>query len=149
MRQIKPATAYLRFNSDKKLFVLMLVVIVSITIDLQIGNIADFVPEQISSNGGILTFIIIAVMFVVIQYLILNNVKHFNKETRQRVPHLVILHTCVSVAQYLLAAVVLIIILQILLANQYNIITLYIIHVISYGLWLVILALLEKAFYSW
>ena len=68
MRQIKPATLYLRFDSDKKLFMLMLVVIVIITVDSQIGYIADFIPETISSQGGISIFIGIAVIFVVTQY---------------------------------------------------------------------------------
>jgi hypothetical protein len=49
----------------------------------------------------------------------------------------------------LLAGVIAVVILQILLAQQYNIITLYIIHAISYGLWILILALLAKAFFSW
>ena len=74
MRQIKPTTAYLRFASDKKLITLMLIVIVVITVDSQIGVVADFIPEQISSRSGVSVFIVIAVIFVVTQYLILNYV---------------------------------------------------------------------------
>jgi hypothetical protein len=69
MRQIKPATLLSGFGSSKKLFVLMSVAIVTITVDSQIGYIADFIPEQLSSGGGIALFITIAEIFVIIQYL--------------------------------------------------------------------------------
>jgi hypothetical protein len=127
----------------------MLVVTVTITVDAQIGYIADFIPKQLSSSGGIFVFILITMIFVVTQYFILDYVKQLNKETRQRVPHLSRLHTGISVAQYLLAGVIALVILQILFMEQYNIIPLYIVYAISYGLWIVTLALLVRAFLSW
>lgn len=149
MRQFKPTAAYLRFNSDKKLFTLMLVVIVTITIDSQIGYIADFIPEQLSSGTGISIFIVISAIFVVTQYLILGYVKQLSKETKDRISHLRLLQTGVSIGQYALIAVIALGILQILLIHEYNIITLYVTYAISYGLWIVTLALLARAFFSW
>jgi hypothetical protein len=149
MRQIKPTAMFLETNSSKKLFMLMIVVIIIIIIDSQIGYIADFIPEQLSSIAGIVTFIIFAVIFAITQYLILAFVRHSNIEMRQRAPHLHILHTAVSVAQYVLIVVMALVILQILIAQQYNIITLYITYAISYGLWIVILGLLARAFFTW
>jgi hypothetical protein len=127
----------------------MLIVIVAITIDFLIGNVADFIPEQISSQNGISAFIVIAMIFAVTQYLILNYVKQLNKETGDNISHLQLLQTGVSIGQYILAAVIALVILQILLIHEYNIITLYVTYAISYGLWIVILALLAKAFFSW
>lgn len=151
MRQIKLqlATAYLGLASDKKLFTLMLVVIVTITIDSQIGYIADFIPEQLSSGTGITIFIAIAAIFVVTQHLILWYVKHLIKETKDKVSHLRLLQSGVSVGQYILLAVIALIILQILLIHEYSIITLYVTYAISYGLWIIILAFLATAFFSW
>jgi hypothetical protein len=145
MQRIKTVSIFSRFNPDKRLFALMLVAIVVITIDSQIGYVADFIPEQLSSNVGVFTFVVIAVIFVITQYLILDYVKS-NKEARKRVRHISKLHTGVTVAQYFLASVVVIVILQILLTQQYNTITLYIVYAISFGLWILILALLTKAF---
>ena len=127
----------------------MLVVTITIIIDSEIGYVADFIPEQISSNTGVFVFILFAVIFVVTQYLILDYVRQFNKETRQRVPHLSRLHTGISVAQYLLASVIAVVILQILFIQQYSIVSLYIVYAISYGLWIVTLSLLARAFFSW
>ena len=149
MHRIKTATIFSKFSPDKRLIVLMLVVTVTITIDSEIGYVADFIPEQVSSNTGIFVFILIAVIFAITQYFILDYVKQLNRETRQRVPHLTRLHTGISVAQYLLAVVVAIVILQILFIQQYNIVSLYIVYAISYGLWIVTLAILARAFFSW
>jgi hypothetical protein len=149
LHRIKTATIFSKFSPDKRLIVLMLVVTVTITIDSEIGYVADFIPEQVSSNIGIFVFILIAVIFAITQYFILDYVKQLNRETRQRVPHLTRLHTGISVAQYLLAVVVAIVILQILFVQQYNIVSLYIVYAISYGLWIVTLAILARAFFSW
>ena len=146
---MKTAAMFSRLDPNKRFFALMVVVIVAITVDSQIGYVADFIPERLSSNVGVFTFIVIAVVFAITQYLILAHIKKSNKETTQRVPHLSKLHTGVSVAQYLLAVVIAVVILLILLTQQYNIIALYIVYVISFGLWILTLALLAKAFFSW
>jgi hypothetical protein len=149
LQRVKTATVFSRSDPDRRLFVLMIVVIVAITIESQFGYVADFIPEQLSSSAGIFTFISIAVICMIAQHFILQHVKQSNKQTRQKVPHLSLLHMGVSIAQYFLAVVIAIVILQILLTQQYNIITLYITYAISYGLWIAILALLTKAFFSW
>jgi hypothetical protein len=146
---MKTAAMFSRLDPNKRFFALMVVVIVTITVDSQIGYVADFIPERLSSNVGVFTFIVIAVVFAITQYLILAHIKKSNKETTQRVPHLSKLHTGVSVAQYSLAVVIAVVILLILLAQQYNIIALYIVYVFSFGLWILTLALLAKAFFSW
>jgi hypothetical protein len=56
---------------DKKLLVIMSIVVVTLTIDSQIGTIADFIPEQLASNVGIAMFIGIWMIFAVMQYYIL------------------------------------------------------------------------------
>jgi hypothetical protein len=45
----------LSFSSfdGKKLLVIMSIVIVTLTVDSQIGYIADFIPEQLASSVGI------------------------------------------------------------------------------------------------
>jgi hypothetical protein len=148
MPQLNPA-AYVKLDSDKKLFALMLTVIVTLTVESQIGYVADFIPEQLSSGMGITVFIVIAAVFVVTQYVILGYVRQLNKETKDRISHLQLLQTGVSIGQYILLAVIALVILQILLIHEYSILSLYITYAISYGLWLVILALLARAFFSW
>ena len=137
-----------RFDS-KKLLIVMGFVIIAILIDSEIGVIADFIPEQISSSAGLATFIGIAIIFAVTQYFILSYVKQSNKETRAKALNLDITYWIVSIAQYILVGILVYVILQIIVAQQYSIVTLYASHVISYGLWITTLSLLAKAFFSW
>ena len=126
----------------------MVVVTITITVDSHIGYIADFIPELVSSNAGVAAFIAIAIIFAITQYLILAYVKQTNKENRPRALHLSLTNSIVSIAQYVLVGILAFVILQIIMAQQYNILTLYASYAISYGLWMVTLGLLAKAFFS-
>jgi hypothetical protein len=137
-----------RFDS-KKILILMVVVIITVMIDSEIGVVADFIPKQLSSNVGIAAFIGISIIFAVSQYFILAYVKQSNKETRARALHLYLTHIIVSIAQYILAGILAFVILQILISKQYNLATLYVSYAVSYGLWIVTLGLLARAFFSW
>ena len=131
--------------------ILMVVVITIITIDSQIGYIADFIPEQVSSDVGVATFILMAVIFAFTQYFILGYVKQTNKENRSRARalHLGLTHSIVSIAQFVLVGILAFVIVQIIILQQYNILTIYASYVISFGLWISTLGLLAKAFFSW
>jgi hypothetical protein len=148
-RQVFSGFSFVSRFESKKLMILMGVAVVTLLVDSQIGYIADFIPEQLSSSTGIAGFIVIAVIFVITQYIILVYIKQSKKETRARALNLDLTFWVVSIAQYVLAGILAFVILQIIIEQQYSIVTLYVSHVISYGLWILILALLAKAFFSW
>jgi hypothetical protein len=129
--------------------VVMVIVTITVTVDSQIGYIADFISVQVSSNVGVAAFTAIAMIFAITQYFILAYVKQSNKEKRARALHLSLTNSIIYVAQYVLAGILAFVILQIIMAQQYSIIALYVSHAISYGLWIVTLGLLAKAFFSW
>src|SRR5918992_809758 len=135
--------------SDKKLLILMSVVVVIFMVDSQIGYIADFISERLATNEGIALFIGIAVVFAAGGILILEYVKTKTKESHARALHLRATHIGVTIAQYVLIAIIAFVIAQILLTTQYNTVTLAIALSISYGLWIIILALLCRALFSW
>ena len=119
------------------------VVIVTLLVDSQIGYIADFIPEQLSSGIGVAGFIGIAIIFAITQYLILLYIKQSNKEAQAKTLGFDLTSWVVYIVQYFLGDS------RIITEQQYSIATLYASHVISYGLWIVILALLAKALFSW
>src|SRR5918999_879150 len=133
----------------KKLLVMMSIIVVTLTVDSQIGYIADFIPEQLASSTGIAAFIAIWTIFVVTQYYILAYVKKINKESRTRVRYLNLTHKIVTIAQFALAGVIALVILQIFISQEYNTAMLYAALSFSYGLWIVTLSLLARAFFSW
>jgi hypothetical protein len=132
---------------DKKLLILVSILVVTFMVDSQIGYIADFIPERLVTNEGIALFIGIAVVFAIGGILILQYVK--TKESHARALHLHAIHIGVTIAQYVLIAIIAFVIAQILLTTQYNTVTLAIALSISYGLWIIILALLSRALFSW
>jgi hypothetical protein len=127
----------------------MTILAVVLTVESSIGYIADFLPEQLASIGSIATFIGIFVVSVLTQYFILAFVNYNNKSHKVRTRLLHTIHKIVAIIQYLLAGIILLVILQILLAQQYNTILLELAISISYGLWIVMFSLLTKAFFSW
>lgn len=147
-KQISGFSIIGRFD-NKRLLILMGVVIITIIVDSEIGLVADFISEQISSNVGLATFVGMAIIFAVTQYFILVYIKQTNKENLARALSLDLTYWTVSIAQYVLAGILAYVIFQIIIAQQYSIVTLYASHVISYGLWIVILGLLARAFFSW
>jgi hypothetical protein len=147
-KQISGFSIIGRFDS-KRLLILMGVVIITIIVDSEIGLVADFISEQISSNVGLAIFVGMALIFAVTQYFILVYIKQTNKENLARALSLDLGYWIVSIAQYVLAGILAYVIFQIIIAQQYSIVTLYASHIISYGLWIVILGLLARAFFSW
>jgi hypothetical protein len=138
------------FSFDgRKLLVVMIIVAVTLTVESQISNIADFIPEHLASSQGIAAFVGIWAIFTVTQYYILAIVKHNNKAGRTRTQFLHLIHSIVTATQFLLAGIVALVILQILISQEYNTVMLSIALSISYGLWIVTLGLLAKAFFSW
>jgi hypothetical protein len=137
-----------RFDG-KKLLVLVSIMVAAMMIDSEIGFVADFLAETISSPAGIALFICIAVIFAVLQYFILGYVKKLSNESTTKALHLSLTHRAVIIAQYVLVAMIAFVIVQILVLSQYNTIILYPVLFISDGLWIVTLALLSRALLSW
>jgi len=135
--------------SDKKLLLLMSILVVAFLIDSQIGYIADFIPERLATNEGIALFIGIAVVFAIGGILTLEYVKTKTKEGRAILLHLHVTHIGVTIAQYVLIAIIAFVIAQILVTAQYNTVMIAAALSISYGLWIITLALLSRAFLSW
>ena len=104
----------------KKLLVVMTILAVVLTVESSIGYIADFIPEQLASSESIGTFIGIFAVFVVTQDYILAFVNYNNKSHNVRTRFLHTIHKIVTIIQYLLAGIILLVILQILSAQQYN-----------------------------
>jgi hypothetical protein len=127
----------------------MVVVTFTTIVDSEIGVVADFIPTQLSSSTGIALFIGIVIIFAIGQYFILAYIKQIDENTRARVLHLRLTHRLVSLAQYVLAGILAVVIFQILQLQQYNLAILYVSYTLSYGLWIVALGLLAKALFEW
>lgn len=146
----KPSRALSVSSFDgRKLLVVMIIVAIVLTLESQIGTVADFIPEQLASFQGVASFIGMWAVLTVMQYYILAYVKINNNQSSFRTNAVHTIHRTVTIAQFLLTGIIALVILQILIAKEYNTIMLYVTLSVSYGLWIVPLGLLAKSFFSW
>ena len=94
-------------------------------------------------------FIGIAAIFIVCQHFILSYISDKNKEQKAKALHLNITHVGVRIAQYVLAAIFIIVIVQMYITSQYSSALLVASTGISYMLATVMFALLTRGFLSW
>lgn len=137
-----------RFDG-RKLLILFSIAVVTILIDSEFAVVSDFIPEIISSTLGISLFVCIAIIFATTSFFILSYVKQIGKESGAKFLNLNQTHKLVTAVQYILVAIIAFVVLQTLVTLQYNTVTLAITLSISYGLWIVIMVFLARAFYSW
>ena len=149
MPPVFPSMLSVSSFDGRKLLVVMIIIAFTLTVESQIGMVADFIPEQLGSSTGIAAFICIWVIFSITQIYILEFVKQNNKNSKARTRFLNSIHKIVTAAQFLLAGIIALVIFQIFSIQQYNTVLLYVVLSISYGLWIVTLGLLAKAFFSW
>ena len=135
--------------SNTKIFVLFLVLIVVQAIDATIGNLADIFRDFTVSFWGVALFIGFSIIYCFGQYFLLNIVKAKNKEQDIKRTHFKMLEKTVTAVQYILIAIIVFIVLQIIFASQYYTAVLNIAVIISAGFAVYILGLLAYWFLSW
>jgi hypothetical protein len=134
---------------ERRFFIIFLTVIVTLVVDVSISEVSDVFSRQLASNLGIVLFIIISGIYGVGQFLILNMIKAKNKESELGSVYTNRLEKMVTVVQYVLTAITVAIILEIVLLNQYytNLLTAAV--AISYGLAAVMMSILAYRLFSW
>jgi signal transduction histidine kinase len=136
-------------NERLKIFFVITFLVVALMIDTLFGAIPDFIQDRIISGPGIALFILIAGAYIIGQFFILKFVKERTKEIRARSSLLQTTHKIVTWAQYVLVAVFVSVVLEILLTRQYHLGNLIAATVISYGLNVFLLGLFATRLLKW
>ena len=129
--------------------IIIVAMVISILIDSQIGIIADFIPEYLSSTAGVLLFVSLMVFLVLSSFFMIYYVKRIEDLTVAKYIHFKLIYYVVLAAQSLIALMLIFTVLQILIFQEYYSLSLFIIHIISYGIWIGVLGLLARAFVLW
>ena len=121
----------------------------TLNIDAAIANNADILSKFAVTYGGISLFVAIAAVFIFGQYYTLAMIKAKNKESRFRPRKADQLEKLITIFQFALTAIMVIVILQILGINHYftQLLTLSIL--MSYGLSVFLMSLLAFRLFSW
>jgi hypothetical protein len=139
----------LREDSNKRIFVIFCIVVAFMIPDIMINYVSDFIVPILISSWSILFFVIIAAVYTVGQYFILNYVHRNSREVRAKDAYLNVIHWIVTAAQYLLVAIMIYVVLEILIFSQYQTIMLSAVVNITGFLTVGILCLFAQRFFSW
>ena len=137
-----------RFTHNIVNFYLFIFLIAIILADSLLSNVSDFLTQQISSFGGLLFFAISVATYGIGQYLILKLV-HIKLKSGVRTKYLKIINLIVTIAQYLILAIAIVLLLQIFMSQQYLTLEIMSITAISYSLSIILLGLLVFKLSVW
>ncbi len=136
-------------RSDRiMLMVIAIVISISIT-DTMINQVSDFLASQLISDFGIATFCISAIILGISQFIILRYVNKKISYLRSKSSSVKSMHKIVVIIQYLLLAIISVLIVQIVITSQYFTYTLFAITAISYTLNVVLMSYFAKKLISW
>lgn len=136
-------------KSKNKVVIIIVAMIISVLIDSQIGIIADFIPDYISSLPGILLYVGLTIFLILSSFYIIYHVKIVEGLTEAKYIHSKLIGYIIIISQVLIAMMLTSVVLQIGIYQEYHTVFLYVIHIISYGIWIGILGLLARAFILW
>ena len=106
---------------------------IALITDVSISSVADIVSGQIVTFWGISLFIAISAVFVVGQYLMIGMIKTKNKEVKVNSYYIRIFDMTATMLQYVITAIMVFVVLQIILIHNYYSILLSTATAISYG----------------
>lgn len=136
-------------SKNKLIPIFFVSMVISVLVDSQIGIIADFIPEYLSSPFGISLFFGLTVFSILSSFFMVNYVKRINNTTVGKYARFKLIYCLVFIAQCLIASMLIFVVIQIMIFQEYSSVPLFIIHIISYGIWIGILGLLVRAFILW
>jgi MFS family permease len=135
---------------SKGIFIVVSFIIIALIVDTSIVKISAITGGLSSANSSIAVFVVMTVIFAVGQYLILGFVGGVSKknESNEKLP-LSAIGKIVSIIQYVLIAIFVSLILQMLFTSSYNVLFLEVGIWISYILAIALLGFLSQRFLSW
>ena len=129
---------------DNRFLIFFVAIVITVLVDSQIGIISDFISDYVSSLLGIFLFIGLASFSIVSSFFLIKYVKRINILTEWIYTHFKLNYYLVFISQCFISSILIFVVTQILIFQEYSTGTLFIIHIISYGLWIGVLALLAR-----
>ena len=134
---------------NNRILIVFIFMIISVIIDSQIGIVSDFIPEYVSSLPGILLYVGLTIFLILSSVFIIYHVKNIEKLTKVKYIHFKLVFFIIFISQIIIAIMLTSVVLQIAIFQEYYTAFLYIIYIISFGIWIGILGLLTRAFILW
>lgn len=146
---LKSISINLKENNSRTVLIIFCVVMAFLIPDIMINYVSDFIVPILISSWSIFFFVIICAVYSVGSYFILGFVSENSREIRAKDRYFNMIHLIVTIAQYLLVAIMIYIVLEILITSQYHTIMLTAVVDITGFLTVSILCLCAQRFFSW
>ena len=134
---------------NNMVLIVFIAIVITVLVDSQIGIIADFIPEYLTSPFGISLFVGLTIFSIFSSFFMINYIRRISSSTAGKYAHFKLIYNLVFIAQCLISTIIIFVVIQMLAFQEFSIIPLFIIHIVSYGIWIGILALLTRAFILW
>jgi hypothetical protein len=125
------------------------VILATLVIENVDAIVADFIVKFNTSSTGIILFILVSVGYILGQTILMKFMNSSSSSIKSRSTLIAILHRAVSIVQYVLAANVILIIIQILFFSGYSTINLLSVTFISNFFTASLLVIFASSFLSW
>jgi hypothetical protein len=135
-----------RYDS-RKIPVIVLVVIFALMVDICVSNASTFMVDKLVSIDGIALFIAISALCIIGQQLVLGYVRAKSRDIRIKARNLNAIDKMVTIIQYILVAILVFVIVQIIAVSYYYTAALVAATTISNALASVLLAVLAGQFF--
>ncbi len=107
-------------RSTRKFLVVVFAIIAVLMVDVAVSTVIDFFQPQISSNLGVIFFILVGLAFALGQYFVLSFVQERTKAIRSRSRSLQVIGVVTVVTQYALICFLVVSVLQMVLVASYS-----------------------------
>lgn len=130
------------------LVVVLSIIIAAVLVDTSIVKISVFTGGLVAYTSNIVIFTFIVAIYAISQFIILRfTALRGKKQPKQR--HLTLIYKLVSISQYVVLALLIVIILQMTLTLSYSVTIFKIIIWTNYAISIALLGLLAEKFFSW
>jgi hypothetical protein len=146
---LKNFSVSLRENNTRTILIIFCIVMAFLIPDIMINYVSDFIVPTLISSWSIFFFVVICTAYSVGSFFILRFVSENSQEIRAKDRYLNLIHMVVSIAQYLLVAIMIYIVIEILITSKYHTILLASAVDITGFLTVGILCLCAQRFFSW
>jgi hypothetical protein len=144
------ASHTIRYQSKKKISTLVLVITTALIVDMIFSTFSDILKEESISLWGLLLFITtVLTIYGAGQYFLLGFLKQLSSAVRSKAPYFNKLYKLLTISQYVIAGILIVIIFQIVLYSHYYVILTIAATTISYTLACIIMSLVSYRFFSW
>jgi hypothetical protein len=135
--------------NDRKLFIVLCVVVFFFGIETVLNQVSDFLIPQLTSFWGICLFMIVAGVYGVGSYFMLTFVNRHTKQIRSKNKFVRIVHLGVIITQLVLSALLVYVIVAVTIFSQYFTGALLATTIASPTLTIILSIVFAKTFFSW